>query len=600
MKGVLKDVAASNGEVILFIDELHNLVGAGASEGSMDASNMLKPPLARGELHCVGATTTNEYRKYIEKDPALARRFQSIYVGEPNIENAISMMRALKEKYEVHHGVRIQDSAVVSACVLSNRYITDRQLPDKAIDLIDEAASRLRLQQESKPESIENLDRVIIQMKIEIQALQKETDMASKERLEKLKKELEEKEKEVSALSAKWNTERETISNIKSIKQQLEQARTDRDRAKREGNFALASELEYGVIPKLERDLPKEGTGPELSLLSESVTEKDIAAVVARHTGIPLSNLLGSEKQRLLHMEQEIEKKVIGQSRAVQAIANAVRVSRAGLNSHERPMGSFLFLGPTGVGKTMLCKELSNFLFQNPSAMVRIDMSEYMEKFSVSRLIGAPPGYVGYEEGGVLTEAVRRRPYQVVLFDEFEKAHREVSNVLLQVLDEGFLTDSQGRKVDFRNTIVIMTSNIGADLLSATNDVEAVKPAVMERVRDVMLPEFINRIDEVVVFNKLSRANMDDIVGVHLKELDNMLLEKKIHIQLDASARIWLADKGFDQMYGARPLKRLIQKTLIQPLSKEILEGNIREYANVKVHVSDDQQELVLEPINVS
>eukprot|EP01118_Nematostelium_gracile_P000191 TRINITY_DN1018_c0_g1_i1.p2 TRINITY_DN1018_c0_g1~~TRINITY_DN1018_c0_g1_i1.p2 ORF type:complete len:425 (+),score=150.28 TRINITY_DN1018_c0_g1_i1:1303-2577(+) len=424
--------------------------------------------------------------------------------------------------------------------------------------------------------------------------------MASKERLEKLKKELEEKEKEVSALSAKWNTERETISNIKSIKQQLEQARTDRDRAKREGNFALASELEYGVIPKLERDLPKEGTGPELSLLSESVTEKDIAAVVARHTGIPLSNLLGSEKQRLLHMEQEIEKKVIGQSRAVQAIANAVRVSRAGLNSHERPMGSFLFLGPTGVGKTMLCKELSNFLFQNPSAMVRIDMSEYMEKFSVSRLIGAPPGYVGYEEGGVLTEAVRRRPYQVVLFDEFEKAHREVSNVLLQVLDEGFLTDSQGRKVDFRNTIVIMTSNIGADLLSATNDVEAVKPAVMERVRDVMLPEFINRIDEVVVFNKLSRANMDDIVGVHLKELDNMLLEKKIHIQLDASARIWLADKGFDQMYGARPLKRLIQKTLIQPLSKEILEGNIREYANVKVHVSDDQQELVLEPINVS
>eukprot|EP01119_Soliformovum_irregulare_P001130 TRINITY_DN1083_c0_g1_i1.p1 TRINITY_DN1083_c0_g1~~TRINITY_DN1083_c0_g1_i1.p1 ORF type:complete len:801 (+),score=242.36 TRINITY_DN1083_c0_g1_i1:210-2405(+) len=592
LKSVLKDIEHSKGEVILFIDELHNLVGAGATSGSMDASNMLKPSLARGELHCVGATTTDEYRKYIEKDPALARRFQSVYVGEPSVEACITMLRGLKDKYEVHHGVHIQDSAVVAACLLSQRYITDRHLPDKAIDLIDEAASRLRLQQESKPENIENLSRSILQLKIEAQALKKETDNLSKERLSRIQVEIKEKEGEEQKLTEVWKKERDQLHKSKKLKAELESARTSFAKAQREGNLTKASELLYGVIPGLEAEM-KAMEVSNLSMVSEAVTDRDIAAVVSRHTGVPLGNLVGGEKDKILHMDKELGEKVIGQDEAVQAIANVVRTSRAGLNSGQRPMGSFLFLGPTGVGKTLLCKKLSEFLFHDPNAMVRIDMSEYMEKFSVSRLVGAPPGYVGYEEGGTLTEAVRRRPYQVVLFDEFEKAHKEVSNLLLQMLDEGFLTDSQGRKVDFRNTIIIMTSNLGAEILARdTSNNPRTRDMVLDVVRSHFLPEFLNRIDEIVLFNRLDRKNMDAIVKIQLEEVTKTIASKNLKLNVTPEAEHWLADHGYDQVYGARPLKRVISKYIINPFSKLILNGGLKDGQSVLVKPSLDGQTL--------
>lgn len=593
MKLVLRDVAASKGEIILFIDELHTLVGAGQAEGSMDASNMLKPQLARGELHCVGATTINEYRKYIEKDAALARRFQPVLIQEPSVETSISMLRGLKDKYEVHHGVRITDSAVVASCVMSNRYITDRFLPDKAIDLLDEAASRLRIQQESKPEEIENLDRQILQAQIEIQALKKESDQASKERLERLAQEVEKKKRENEALTAVWQREKEILTQRQRAKQQLENARLELERAQRAGNLERASELMYGIIPALEKQVKAKDQqeDKELTLMHEAVTEADIGAVVARATGIPIQSLLVGERERLLDMEKYLSSKVIGQMEAVTAIANAVRRSRAGLHAHTRPLGTFLFLGPTGVGKTELVKQICQFLFHSDTAMVRFDMSEYMERFSVSRLIGAPPGYVGYEEGGALTEAVRRRPYQVVLFDEFEKAHREVSNLLLQVFDEGFLTDSQGRKVDFRNTICIMTSNLGADVLaslpSGMKSSEA-REEVMAVVRQHLQPEFLNRIDDIILFNRLTRENMDAIVDIQLRGVSKLLEDRKIKLDVTPQAKTWLADQGFDEVYGARPLKRVIQKTLLDPLSMEILGGKIKENQTVQVTEAPD------------
>lgn len=599
MKAVLKDVAHSKGEVILFIDELHTLVGAGAAEGSIDASNMLKPQLARGELHCVGATTLNEYRKYIEKDAALARRFQPVLIPEPSVENSISMLRGLKDKYEVHHGVRITDSAIVSACVLSSRYVTDRFLPDKAIDLIDEAASRLRLQLESKPEPIENLDRDIIKMKIEIQALKKETDPASKERLLKLEQELKVKQNEADLLTKEWQREKEKLDSVKKAKEQLEQARNDLAKAQREGNLERASELLYGVIPHLEKQVPRNDEEKQLggmALLHDSVTEEDVAQVVARATGIPISNLMLGERERLLEMEKFLGSRVIGQQEAVTAISNAVRISRAGLHAHTRPLASFMFLGPTGVGKTELVKQLARFLFHSENALVRIDMSEYMERFSVSRLIGAPPGYVGYEEGGTLTEAVRRRPYQVVLFDEFEKAHREVSNLLLQILDEGFITDSQGRKVDFRNTIIIMTSNLGADTLARLPEgvpSSAARGDVMDVVRRAFPPEFLNRIDEIVLFNRLSRKDVDSIAKIQIEGVQQLLDDKKILLDITSEAELWLADQGYDEVYGARPLKRVIQKELLNPLSVMILNGTIKD--NSVVHVGQKEDKLTFD-----
>ncbi|MBX6369466.1 MAG: ATP-dependent chaperone ClpB [Rhodospirillales bacterium] len=586
LKAVLAEITAAEGEIILFIDELHTLVGAGKAEGAMDASNMLKPALARGELHCVGATTLDEYRKHVEKDAALARRFQPVFVSEPTVEDTISILRGIKEKYEVHHGVRITDGAIVAAATLSNRYISDRFLPDKAIDLMDEAASRLRMEVDSKPEEIDELDRRIIQLKIEREALKKETDAASKERLEKLVKELEELEQQSAELTAQWQAEKEKLASAQKIKEQLDQARFALGEAQRKGDWAKAGELTYGIIPELEKKLKAAEASEGRRMVEEAVTEQHIAAVVSRWTGIPVDKMLEGERAKLLHMEQNLRARVVGQDEAVVAVSNAIRRARAGLQDPNRPIGSFLFLGPTGVGKTELTKALAEFLFDNESAMVRIDMSEYMEKHSVARLIGAPPGYVGYEEGGSLTEAVRRRPYQVVLFDEVEKAHPDVFNVLLQVLDDGRLTDGQGRTVDFRNTLIVLTSNLGSEFLANLpegEEVASVRGQVMEVVRASFRPEFLNRLDEILIFRRLSRQDMTGIVEIQLRRLQQLLADRKITLDVDASAKTWLAETGYDPVYGARPLKRVIQRELQNPLAEKLLAGEIQDGETVRV-----------------
>ncbi|MBT5049933.1 MAG: ATP-dependent chaperone ClpB [Rhodospirillaceae bacterium] len=586
LKAVLEEVSACEGEIVLFIDELHTLVGAGAAEGSMDASNMLKPALARGELHCIGATTLDEYRKHVEKDAALARRFQPVFVAEPSLEDTISILRGLKEKYEVHHGVRITDGAIVSAATLSNRYITDRFLPDKAIDLIDESAARLRMEVDSKPEEIDELDRRIIQLKIEREALRKESDDASKDRLSKLEEDLGELEAKASDLTLVWQSEKDKIAGSQKIAEELDQARGELERVQRQGDLTRAGELMYGVIPDLERRMTESESGEGTQMLQEEVTEGEIAAVVSRWTGIPVDKMLEGEREKLLQMETAIGARVIGQEEAVTAVSDAVRRARAGLQDPNRPIGSFMFLGPTGVGKTELTKALAAFLFDDDTSMVRIDMSEYMEKHSVARLIGAPPGYVGYEEGGALTEAVRRRPYQVILFDEIEKAHPDVFNVLLQVLDDGRLTDGQGRTVDFRNTLIILTSNLGSDVLAAQKegqDTAAVREQVMEVVRSAFRPEFLNRLDETLLFHRLERKHMAGIVDIQLGRLRTMLADRKITLELDASARDWLAAAGYDPVYGARPLKRVIQSALQNPLATMLLEGSIRDGETVTV-----------------
>jgi ATP-dependent Clp protease ATP-binding subunit ClpB len=597
LKGVLDEVKSAAGEIILFIDEMHTLVGAGKSEGAMDASNLLKPALARGELHCIGATTLDEYRKHVEKDAALERRFQPVFVGEPTVEDTISILRGLKEKYELHHGVRITDAAIVAAATLSNRYISDRFLPDKAIDLMDEAASRIRMEVESKPEEIENLDRRIIQLKIEREALKKESDKASKDRLTKLEEELANLEQQSSELTGRWRAEKEKIAAEAKIKEQLDQARLELEQAQRAGDLAKAGELQYGRIPEFEKRLADAQSAVKGAMLREEVTEQDIAAVVARWTGIPVERMMEGEREKLLHMEEALAKRVIGQAEAVKAVSAAVRRARAGLQDPNRPLGSFLFLGPTGVGKTELTKALAEFLFDDPTAMVRIDMSEYMEKHAVARLIGAPPGYVGYEEGGVLTEAVRRRPYQVVLFDEVEKAHSDVFNVLLQVLDDGRLTDGQGRTVDFANTIIILTSNLGSQYLASVGEVEEVSKVesqVMEVVRAHFRPEFLNRLDEIILFHRLGQAHMGPIVDIQVQRLQKLLEDRKIGLQLTDAARAWLGRVGYDPVYGARPLKRAVQKYLQDPLADLILAGEVHDGANVKVDEGDGG--LVLTP----
>jgi ATP-dependent Clp protease ATP-binding subunit ClpB len=593
LKSVLSEIEASHGEIILFIDEMHTLVGAGKAEGAMDASNLLKPALARGELHCVGATTLDEYRKHVEKDAALARRFQPIYVSEPTVEDTISILRGLKEKYELHHGVRISDAALVTAAVLSNRYITDRFLPDKAIDLVDEAASRLRMQIDSKPEELDELDRRIMQLKIEREALRKETDSASKDRLAKLEKELVNLEEEASTLASAWQDEKSKLASAQKLKEQLDAARIELEQAQRKGDLAKAGELAYGVIPDLESKLKKmeEDETKGGVMATEVVTPDLIAQVVSRWTGIPVDKMLEGEREKLLRMETEIAKRVVGQEEAVEAVSTAVRRSRAGLQDPNRPLGSFLFLGPTGVGKTELARALAEFLFDDEHAMIRIDMSEYMEKHAVARLIGAPPGYVGYEEGGALTEAVRRRPYQVILFDEIEKAHPDVFNVLLQVLDDGRLTDGQGRTVDFRNTLIIMTSNLGSEFLvnqPEGEDTDKVREEVMEVVRGHFRPEFLNRVDEIILFHRLKREHMGKIVDIQMERLQKLLGDRKITLKLDDKARAWLADKGYDPAYGARPLKRVIQKYVQDPLAEQILEGKIRDGETVKVGANRD------------
>jgi ATP-dependent Clp protease ATP-binding subunit ClpB len=582
LKAVLTEITGAQGKIILFIDEMHTLVGAGKAEGAMDASNLLKPALARGELHCVGATTLDEYRKHVEKDAALARRFQPVFVSEPTVEDTISILRGLKEKYEVHHGVRITDAAIVAAATLSNRYISDRFLPDKAIDLMDEAASRLRMQVDSKPEELDELDRRIMQLKIEREALKKETDKASRDRLAALESELAELEEKSSAMTARWQEEKKSVQNVQSLKEKLDAARMELDAVQRRGNLARAGELAYGVIPQLEKKLRDIEGKESTALVHEAVTPENIAQVVSRWTGIPVDKMLEGERDKLLHMESSLEKRVVGQHEAVRAISNAVRRARAGLQDPNRPIGSFLFLGPTGVGKTELTKALAEFLFDDDTAMVRIDMSEFMEKHSVARLIGAPPGYVGYEEGGVLTEAVRRRPYQVILFDEVEKAHHDVFNVLLQVLDDGRLTDGQGRTVDFRNTVIILTSNLGTELMTGEES-PAVRAQVMAAVRQHFRPEFLNRLDEIILFHRLSRSNMDKIVDIQIGRLTKLLADRKIEIALDGKAREWLAQAGYDPVYGARPLKRVIQRRLQDPLAELLLQGKIGDGAKVKV-----------------
>ncbi|GAB4150673.1 MAG: ATP-dependent chaperone ClpB [Sphingomonadales bacterium] len=590
LKGVLEEVRGSDGEVVLFIDEMHTLVGAGKSEGAMDASNLLKPALARGELHCIGATTLNEYRKYVEKDAALERRFQPVFVDEPSVEDTISILRGLKEKYELHHGVRITDSALVSAATLSNRYITDRFLPDKAIDLMDEASSRLRMEVDSKPEDIEKLDRRIIQLKIEREALKKETDKASKDRLEALERDLAELEQQSAELTARWQAEKDKLAGEQKLKEELDTARIELEQAQRRGDLARAGELAYGVIPALEKRLDEAKQVSEGAMLNEEVTAQDIAAVVSRWTGIPVDKMLEGEREKLLAMEDNLGRRVIGQAEAIEAVSKAVRRARAGLKDPNRPLGSFLFLGPTGVGKTELTKALAEFLFDDETAMVRIDMSEFMEKHSVARLIGAPPGYVGYEEGGVLTEAVRRRPYQVVLFDEIEKAHRDVFNVLLQVLDDGRLTDGQGRTVDFANTLIIMTSNLGAELLAGLaedEDVDKVRGGVMEVVRASFRPEFLNRIDETILFHRLGHAHMAGIVDIQVARVQKLLADRKIKIELDNAAKEWLGRVGYDPVYGARPLKRAVQKYLQDPLADMILKGELADGDIVAVTDAD-------------
>ena len=595
LKGVLDEVKGAEGDIILFIDEMHTLVGAGKSEGAMDASNLLKPALARGELHCIGATTLDEYRKHVEKDPALQRRFQPVFIGEPTVEDTISILRGLKEKYELHHGVRITDSAIVAAATLSHRYISDRFLPDKAIDLMDEAASRLRMEVESKPEEIENLDRRIIQLKIEREALKKETDAASKDRLDALEADLAELEEQSAALTRRWQGEKDKINAEAKLKEQLDAARMELDQAQRRGDLARAGELSYGVIPTLEKELAEAQGATAGAMLREEVTGEDIAGVVSRWTGIPVDKMLEGEREKLLAMETELGKRVIGQKDAVEAVARAVRRSRAGLQDPNRPLGSFLFLGPTGVGKTELTKALAEFLFDDSAAMVRIDMSEFMEKHSVARLIGAPPGYVGYEEGGVLTEAVRRRPYQVVLFDEVEKAHGDVFNVLLQVLDDGRLTDGQGRTVDFANTIIILTSNLGSQYLSNLadgQDVDSVEDQVMDVVRAHFRPEFLNRLDEIILFHRLGQDHMGPIVDIQVGRVGKLLKDRKIKLELTDGARAWLGRVGYDPVYGARPLKRAVQKYLQDPLADAILKGEVPDGSTLTIDEGDGKLEL--------
>jgi len=597
LKGVLDEVKQANGQIILFIDEMHTLVGAGKGEGAMDASNLLKPALARGELHCIGATTLDEYRKHVEKDAALERRFQPVFVGEPTVPDTISILRGLKEKYELHHGVRITDAALVAAATLSNRYIADRFLPDKAIDLMDEAASRLRMEVESKPEEIENLDRRIMQLRIEREALKRETDAASKDRLGTLEGELANLEEQSGALTTRWQAEKDKIAGEARIKEALDGARLELEQAQRSGDLAKAGEIQYGRIPGLEKQLAEAAQASAGAMLREEVTDQDIAAVVSRWTGIPVERMLSGEREKLLKMEQLIGKRVIGQEAAVKAVSAAVRRARAGLQDPGRPLGSFLFLGPTGVGKTELTKALAEYLFDDSAAMVRIDMSEYMEKHAVARLIGAPPGYVGYEEGGVLTEAVRRRPYQVVLFDEVEKAHSDVFNVLLQVLDDGRLTDGQGRTVDFSNTIIILTSNLGSQYLAALGEdegVEKVEPQVMEMVRSHFRPEFLNRLDEIILFHRLGQAHMGPIVDIQIGRLGKLLEDRKIRLELTDAARAWLGRVGYDPVYGARPLKRAVQKYLQDPLADAILAGTVMDGATV--HVDEGDGGLVIQP----
>ena len=586
LKAVLNEITAAAGGIILFIDEMHTLVGAGKADGAMDASNLLKPALARGELHCVGATTLDEYRKHVEKDAALARRFQPVFVSEPTVEDTISILRGLKEKYELHHGIRITDAAIVAAATLSHRYIADRFLPDKAIDLVDEAASRLRMQVDSKPEELDELDRRIIQLKIEQEALKKEQDPASKLRLDKLSGELAGLEEKSAALTARWHAEKDKLGSEQKIKEQLESARNELAQVQRRGEYQRAGELAYGVIPSLEKQLAEIDNSRAGILVDEAVTANHIAEVVSRWTGIPVDKMLEGEREKLLKMEDALAKRVVGQSEAVRAVSTAVRRARAGLQDPNRPIGSFMFLGPTGVGKTELTKALATFLFDDESALIRIDMSEYMEKHSVARLIGAPPGYVGYEEGGALTEAVRRRPYQVVLFDEIEKAHPDVFNVLLQVLDDGRLTDGQGRTVDFRNVLIVMTSNLGADLLvlqKEGEDSSAVHDEVMQIVRAHFRPEFLNRVDEIILFHRLRREDMGAIVDIQFARLAKLLEDRKVMLDFKPAARAWLAEKGYDPAYGARPLKRVIQKSVQDPLAEMILAGEIGDGERVSL-----------------
>ena len=591
LKAVLKEIESANGEVILFIDEMHTLIGAGRADGAMDASNLLKPELARGALHCVGATTLDEYRKHVEKDAALARRFQPVFVDEPSVADTISILRGIKEKYELHHGVRIADAALVAAATLSNRYITDRFLPDKAIDLMDEAGSRLRMQVDSKPEELDELDRRLIQLKIEREALKKEADEASRKRLSTLEEALKGLTKEYSDLEEVWKAEKASVQGAAHIKEELERARQDVETARRAQDLQRMSELQYGKIPELEQRLAKalEAEKKPNQLLRNAVTEVEVAEIVSKWTGIPVSRMLEGEREKLLRMEEVLEKRVVGQNEAVKVVADAIRRSRAGLSDPHRPIGSFMFLGPTGVGKTELSKALAEFMFDTEEAMVRIDMSEYMEKHSVARLIGAPPGYVGYEEGGALTEAVRRRPYQVVLFDEIEKAHPDVFNVLLQVLDDGRLTDGQGRTVDFRNTLIVLTSNLGSEYLASLPEgqaVDAVRGQVMEAVRAAFRPEFLNRLDEILLFRRLSRDDMVGIVDIQLAQLEKLLEDRKVTLEIDAEAKKWLANAGYDPVYGARPLKRVIQRELQNPLAERILSGEIRDGDTVRVTAS--------------
>ncbi len=592
LKAVLTEVTEAAGEIILFIDEMHTLVGAGKSDGAMDAANLIKPALARGELHCIGATTLDEYRKYVEKDAALARRFQPVMIQEPTVEDTISILRGIKEKYELHHGVRISDSALVSAATLSHRYITDRFLPDKAIDLVDEASSRLRMEVDSKPEELDQLDRQILQMQIEEEALKLEDDTASKDRLETLQKDLADLQEQSAEMTAQWQAERDKLAGARDLKEQLDKARADLEIAKREGNLAKAGELSYGVIPDLEKKLTEaENQESSAMMAEETVRPEQIASVVERWTGIPTAKMLEGEREKLLRMEDDLHSRVIGQDSAVTAVANAVRRARAGLNDENRPLGSFLFLGPTGVGKTELTKAVANFLFDDDNAMVRIDMSEFMEKHAVARLIGAPPGYVGYDEGGVLTEAVRRRPYQVVLFDEVEKAHPDVFNVLLQVLDDGVLTDGQGRTVDFKQTLIILTSNLGSQALSQLPedaDSSQARRDVMDAVRAHFRPEFLNRLDETIIFDRLKRADMDGIVDIQLARLQKRLAGRKIELAMDDAAKEWLANEGYDPVFGARPLKRVIQRALQNPLAEALLAGEIRDGETVPVTAGPD------------
>ena len=597
LKAVLSETTGANGQIILFIDEMHTLVGAGKADGAMDASNLLKPALARGELHCVGATTLDEYRKHVEKDAALARRFQPVFVSEPTVEDTISILRGLKEKYEVHHGVRISDSAIVAAATLSNRYIADRFLPDKAIDLVDEAGSRVRMAVDSKPEALDEIDRRLVQLKIEREALKRETDQASRQRLEKLEDELADLEAESEDMTARWKAEKSKVGAAASAREALDRLRSELEQTQRRGDLARASEILYGQIPVVERELAEaEGAEqPSNDLAPEVVDAEQIAAVVSRWTGVPVEKMLEGERDKLLRMEDDLRRRVVGQEEALVAVSDAVRRARAGLQDAGRPIGSFLFLGPTGVGKTELTKALAEFLFDDEAAITRLDMSEYMEKHSVSRMIGAPPGYVGYDEGGALTEAVRRRPYQVVLFDEVEKAHPDVFNVLLQVLDDGRLTDGQGRTVDFRNTLIIMTSNLGSEHLANLSEgeaVDAVRPQVMDVVRRHFRPEFLNRIDEIILFQRLGRAQMDSIVSIQLQRVEKLLTDRRMVISLDPSALHWLGERGYDPVYGARPLKRVIQKELIDPIARKLLSGDLTDGSVIDVHAGDGKLEI--------